>query len=688
NVENTATSDYDFAVNPATFSIQVNNPEPFSFTTVISTGEIKSGERVTLILTDTFPIVVAGVYDIEVFFNNSVDNIKYDDTLRTNYTSKKFGLPIDIDFSSGISAAFTSQGLNTAHTWEVVRQGTGTDAGVQPVFGDSILSFVGSPGSMTTLSTQRLDLSRTQKPSLSFWYFHDTVPCEDYTEVRITVDGGTTYNTLYSLIKYDAAYGWRQYSMDLPPYAVDQCVILVFEAMEKSRSGNVTQYIDRIRITAKRDIELAEILTLGVPACDMENKEWKLVLSNHTDPVLDYSVTPVIVTLEITGTSNIFTKTLNSGSLAGFSSDTVVLSPTFNFLKDTYPIKAWFTSVLDDTPLNDTLETTVVINPDLSVQLNKVSAPNACLAEKSQVWQEVVLTNTGSVDLTDITLVLQIDTGDIVIATYTTLTGTYTGTIQAMGKDTYRFVNPYTVPWNASYSVRVTANLECNITLSNNVDQITECVDTKDLEIVSIDNPLSSSADNAGSSVQVIATVGNRSDLYPFNSGVSITVWVRNSQGVQTDRFTETTGAIGTLSTTSHTFTQSYTVPEDTVYYLTVYIESNDIYPDNDTIRIKRTTDYTGINTIESNAFTLNQNIPNPATNNTHIDYSVPEAGEVIFHVHSISGQLLYSQTIETKRGTNSLELNTTTFAAGVYFYSMEYKGQRLVKQLIINATN
>ncbi|MDR2410404.1 MAG: T9SS type A sorting domain-containing protein, partial [Bacteroidales bacterium] len=79
------------------------------------------------------------------------------------------------------------------------------------------------------------------------------------------------------------------------------------------------------------------------------------------------------------------------------------------------------------------------------------------------------------------------------------------------------------------------------------------------------------------------------------------------------------------------------------------------------------------------------QNIPNPANNSTRIDYSVPDAGEVVFHVHSITGQLLYSKTIETERGTNSIELNTSTFAAGVYFYSMEYKGQRLVRQLIIS---
>jgi hypothetical protein len=112
---------------------------------------------------------------------------------------------------------------------------------------------------------------------------------------------------------------------------------------------------------------------------------------------------------------------------------------------------------------------------------------------------------------------------------------------------------------------------------------------------------------------------------------------------------------------------------------------SFDNYSKNDTLIIKRETTSVGINTIkETNAFILGQNIPNPANNSTLINYSVPEAGEVTFHVHSISGQLLYSKTIEAKRGNQSIELNTSTLAAGIYFYSIEYKGQRIVKRMSV----
>jgi hypothetical protein len=214
---NTGTLDYDFAVNPVTFSLRVTNPESYSLDTIISSGEIKSGESAIIELSDMFPIITAGQYNIKVWID-SIDYITYDDTTVLYYISGRFGLPIDEDFSSSTPIAFNLSNNNAPYLWQVITQGIGIDTVVSPQFGTGMLAFAGTPGSMTTLSTQQMDLSRTQQPSLSFWYFHDTVPCEDYTDVRVTIDGGTTYTTLFSLTKYNALYGWKQYSMDLPPY--------------------------------------------------------------------------------------------------------------------------------------------------------------------------------------------------------------------------------------------------------------------------------------------------------------------------------------------------------------------------------------------------------------------------------------------------------------------------------------
>jgi hypothetical protein len=681
-VGNTGTLDYDFATNPVTFSIRVNNPEPYSLDTIISAGDIKSGETTTIELTDMFPIIVAGIYDIEVFLSSSVDMIKYDDTIRNNYISGRFRIPVDEYFSSSIPTEFILKSNNALYQWQVIPQGVGADTVVKPQFGTGMLAFSGSPGSMTTLSTQQLDLSRTVQPALSFWYFHDTVPCEDYTDVRITIDGGTTYTTLFSLTKYDPVYGWRQYNMDLPSYAVNQCVILVFEAMEKSRSGNVFQYIDRIRITARQDIAITEILTSPLSVCDLENKEIKVVMTNLSDPALNYVTNPTTLTLEVTekGQTHIYDTLLSSGSLGRFASDTITLTTDFNFAAGTYTLKAYFSSVLDVDRNNDTLESAVIIDPVLSVNIQSESTPN-CITGELTVYPTITINNTGNIDLYDIDLIIRIDTGENNPALYATFTETYTGTILVGSNATYTFANSYIVPWNARYDVRLNAFLNCNSVMSNATTMITECVDTKDLRIVSIDNP-TGTTDNIGSSIQVRATLNNRSDGDIFNN-VQVGFVVTNSQGIQTASGRETLPTIGTSATISHTFNSTYNVPADSVYYLTVYVDSYENYPANDTLRIKREINV-GIETLEGNGFTLGQNIPNPATNSTRIDYSIPESGEVVFYIQSASGQLLYSKTIEAASGINSLEFNTNTLAAGIYIYSIEYKGQRLIKRMSV----
>jgi hypothetical protein len=547
-----------------------------------------------------------------------------------------------------------------------------------------MLAFKGSPGSMTVLSTYQLDLSQTVQPALSFWYFHDTIPCEDYTDVRITIDGGTTYNTLFSLTKYNPVYGWQQYSMDLPGYAVNQCVILVFEAMEKSRSGDVTQYIDRILITAKQDIAITEVLTSPLAACDLGNKEVKVVLSNLTDPVLDFTTTQTTLTLEILETGQIYSHLLDSGSLGRFASDTITVAIGVNFTKGTYTLKAYFSSVLDVDRMNDTLIIPVVINPALSVSVYPESSPANCLTGELVVNPTITLYNTGNMDLSNINMILQVDTGENNTAVYALLKETYTNTIFAGDTATYMFNSSYSVPWNARYDVRTYVYLSCDSAMVNSTNMVQECVDIKDLRIISIDNPSATETKDAvGSSIQVTATLNNRSDGDIFTD-IPVNVRITNSQGIEQETFMEMQ-TIGASATVSHTFSRSYTVPNDSVYYLSVFVNSQDNYRDNDTLTMKRYTESVGIETWKDvEGFTLSQNIPNPANNRTRIDYSIPEAGEVVFNVHSVSGQLLYSQTIEANNGKQSLELNTNAFAAGIYFYSIEYKGQRLVKRMIV----
>jgi hypothetical protein len=84
------------------------------------------------------------------------------------------------------------------------------------------------------------------------------------------------------------------------------------------------------------------------------------------------------------------------------------------------------------------------------------------------------------------------------------------------------------------------------------------------------------------------------------------------------------------------------------------------------------------------NVVFLGQNIPNPATTQTVVNYQVPTEGTVVFTLTTVTGQVIYTTTQEVEAGRNSVEFNTENLAAGIYFYTMDFNGQRLTKKMTI----
>lgn len=84
------------------------------------------------------------------------------------------------------------------------------------------------------------------------------------------------------------------------------------------------------------------------------------------------------------------------------------------------------------------------------------------------------------------------------------------------------------------------------------------------------------------------------------------------------------------------------------------------------------------------NAMSLGQNIPNPAHTQTVVNYTVPADGRVVFTLTSITGQVITTTTQEAEAGRNSVVFNTGNMAAGIYFYTMDFNGQRLTKKMIV----
>ncbi len=678
---NTGTKYYDFSLEPVVLSMEVTNPIPFNKDTVLATGDLFPGETMVIEVTNILPIIIAGRYDIKTWINSPLDNVIYDDTLLYYYISGKFGLPVDENFSNGLPMEFVVKTNNPPYEWDTISQGIRADTAVRPQFGTKMLAFSGTQGTMSTLSTRQLDLSQTIQPTLSFWYFHDTIPCEDYTDVRITVDGGETYTTLFELTKYNAVYGWKEYNMDLPPFAVNQCVILVFEAMEKSRNGNITQYIDRILITAKQEIAITDVFTPDLSLCDMKNKEWKVVLSNKTAPALDYNTTPVAVTLELIGTSYRFTDTISSGMLHGFSSDTVTIGSGIDLAPGKYIIKTYISSIFWEAFMD-----TLIISPDFNIRIHNISNDGNPALAAVDIKQQVTIKNTGNMPLPQLDLILSVDATDISPAYHFTTTESTGNIIQPGDSVSITFNNPYKTPWCPEYRVHILAYLHCDTTIIRKEAAIPEYVNIDNLALININKP-SGQGDTIGTNINIEVMLENKSDVTYF-SNIAIYARIEDSKGnIKADISETISKTINTLDTASHVFSSSYTVPADSVYYITVFIEKQDKdnYRQDDTIRIKRTTNYNvGIVSIDPTTIRMYQNIPNPANNSTSITYRIPESGEVIFTVSSINGQVLYNKSVKSAFGIHTIDINVSHLAAGIYFYSMEFNGQRITKRMSI----
>ena len=80
----------------------------------------------------------------------------------------------------------------------------------------------------------------------------------------------------------------------------------------------------------------------------------------------------------------------------------------------------------------------------------------------------------------------------------------------------------------------------------------------------------------------------------------------------------------------------------------------------------------------------LNQNVPNPADNKTRISFLVPQDGQAVIDIYTLTGQKMYSESINAHFGENYIDLNTSEFAAGMYIYTLQFEGAVLSKKMVI----
>ncbi len=690
-VHNAGSMDYDFSIDPLTLHFGMTGEKEFDTTIVITSGMLEKFKTDTFLLKTNLDVSFAGNYYITSWIHSDNDTILSNDTLQTVYNSGKIKLPYFNDFTGSDSLKnLVIRSLTTnGEIWKVVP--SGYDAIIQPDSGSNKLVFDADAGSVSQFSTNQIELNRTSRPTLRFWYAHDNQnPSSlDQILVKIMFDGDeSTTKVIDYILRYDANYTaptWVEHAIDLSSYVDSSCVIVIFEAI----SYGIAQHIDYISITSDQNLALDTMLLTDYSMCDLSNKELKVVLSNTIDQRVDFTQTPIDIVLEIRGDMIKDTViTIDSDGMEGLESDTIAIFSNFTLGLGDYTIKAYIsTASADYYRIDDTITKPIAINPNYTIHIHNISRSGSPSQAGIDLRQEVTIKNTGNIPLPEIDLILSVDAEDIFPAYHFTATESTDDVLQPGDSITISFNSPYTTPWCAEYRVHVLAYLHCDTTLLVKEAAIPEYVDIDNLALININNPVLGEIDTVGSNINIKVTLENKSDATYF-SNTAIHARIEDSKGNVILTIPETISEIiNTLDSISYTFNTPYVVPDDSVYYITVFIDkqAQDNYQQDDTIRMKRTTDYkVGIGSIEPLKISMSQNFPNPANNSTIINYSIPEAGDVTFRIHSINGQLLYNKLVESEGGANTIEVNTSTLAAGIYMYSMEYKGQRVVKRMSI----
>jgi hypothetical protein len=84
--------------------------------------------------------------------------------------------------------------------------------------------------------------------------------------------------------------------------------------------------------------------------------------------------------------------------------------------------------------------------------------------------------------------------------------------------------------------------------------------------------------------------------------------------------------------------------------------------------------------------FELKQNYPNPFADRTTVEYVLPSNGELSVHVKDMLGRTIYDRNEGfLTAGTHQTDLDLTRMEAGVYFYTVTFKGISITKKMIVS---
>ena len=86
-----------------------------------------------------------------------------------------------------------------------------------------------------------------------------------------------------------------------------------------------------------------------------------------------------------------------------------------------------------------------------------------------------------------------------------------------------------------------------------------------------------------------------------------------------------------------------------------------------------------------TNGILLEQNVPNPASDVTRINYNLTWAKDVKLEIHDMSGRLIQSFDEGTVApGNHSVDINLNNYSNGVYYYTLTADDISTTKKMVV----
>lgn len=112
---------------------------------------------------------------------------------------------------------------------------------------------------------------------------------------------------------------------------------------------------------------------------------------------------------------------------------------------------------------------------------------------------------------------------------------------------------------------------------------------------------------------------------------------------------------------------------------------NDDTDPSNNQTTIVEVVNYfEGIPTADDGLFVLEQNYPNPFEGKTQIEFALPYGGSARFFVSDALGRTVYEHTATYDEGRHTITFDRNDLSAGVYYYGIEFDGERRMHKMIL----